>query len=38
MAMMVLGGNKVTSKKIETAGFEFKYPELDEAMKGVYGK
>ena len=38
MAMMVLGGNKVTSKKIETAGFEFKYPELDKAMKGVYGK
>jgi uncharacterized protein (TIGR01777 family) len=37
MAMMVLGGNKVTSKKIQSAGFEFKYPELDEAMKGVYG-
>jgi NAD dependent epimerase/dehydratase family enzyme len=37
MAMMVLGGNKVSSKKIQSAGFEFKYPELDEAMKGVYG-
>jgi uncharacterized protein (TIGR01777 family) len=38
MAMMVLGGNKVSSKKIQSAGFEFKYPELDEAMKWVYGK
>jgi uncharacterized protein (TIGR01777 family) len=38
MAMMVLGGNKVSSKKIQTAGFEFKYSELEEAMKGVYGK
>ncbi|WP_113923771.1 TIGR01777 family oxidoreductase [Cognataquiflexum aquatile] len=38
MALMVLGGNKVSSKKIQSAGFEFKYPELDEAMKGVYGK
>ncbi|MCH6199613.1 TIGR01777 family oxidoreductase [Aquiflexum sp. LQ15W] len=37
MAMMVLGGNKVSSKKIQSAGFEFKYPELDEAMKGVFG-
>lgn len=37
MAMMVLGGNKVSSKKIQSAGFEFNYPELDEAMKGVYG-
>ena len=38
MALMVLGGNKVSSKKIQSAGFEFKYHELDEAMKVVYGK
>lgn len=38
MAMMVLGGNKVSSKKIQSAGFKFKYSELDEAMEGVYGK
>jgi len=38
MAMMVLGGNKVSSKKIQAAGFEFIYPELDEAMKKIYGK
>lgn len=37
MAMMVLGGNKVSSKKIQEAGFEFTYPKLDGAMKEIYG-
>lgn len=37
MAMMVLGGNKVSSKKIQEAGFEFNYPKLDGAMKEIYG-
>jgi uncharacterized protein (TIGR01777 family) len=36
MAMMVLGGNKVSSKKIQAAGFEFKYSELDEAMRKIF--
>jgi NAD dependent epimerase/dehydratase family enzyme len=36
--MMVLGGNKVSSKKIQSAGFEFKYSELDKAMRKTYGK
>ncbi|MCL6260524.1 TIGR01777 family oxidoreductase [Aquiflexum sp. TKW24L] len=36
MALMVLGGNKVSSKKIQSAGFKFNYSELDEGMKGVY--
>jgi NAD dependent epimerase/dehydratase family enzyme len=35
---MVLGGNRVSSKKIQDAGFKFKYPELEEAMREVYGK
>mgnify|MGYP005811076283 CR=1 FL=1 len=38
MAQMVLGGNKVSSKKIQDAGFEFKYPELEAALREVYGK
>ena len=38
MAMMVLGGNKVSSKKIQKEGFKFNFSELDKAMEGVYGK
>ena len=36
MAAMVLGGNRVSSKKIEKAGFEFEYPELKGALKDVF--
>jgi NAD dependent epimerase/dehydratase family enzyme len=36
MVQMVLGGNRVSSKKIQDAGFKFKYPELEEAMREVY--
>ncbi|EMS31225.1 Cell division inhibitor [Mariniradius saccharolyticus AK6] len=36
MAQMVLGGNKITSKKIQEAGFKFKYPELEGALREVY--
>jgi uncharacterized protein (TIGR01777 family) len=36
MAQMVLGGNKVSSKKIRDAGFEFRYPNLEEALEKIY--
>ena len=36
MAQMVLGGNKVTAKKIRDAGFEFRYPSLEEALEKIY--
>jgi len=36
MAQMVLGGNKVSSKKILEAGFSFRYPNLDEALEKIY--
>ncbi len=35
MATMVLGGAKVSSQKIENAGFKFKYRELKEALKDL---
>jgi uncharacterized protein (TIGR01777 family) len=36
MAQMVLGGNKVSAKKIKDAGFEFRYPSLEEALEKIY--
>ncbi|RZS95714.1 TIGR01777 family oxidoreductase [Cecembia calidifontis] len=36
MAQMVLGGNRVSSKKIRDAGFEFRYPNLEEALEKIY--
>ncbi|WP_291786197.1 TIGR01777 family oxidoreductase [Cecembia sp.] len=36
MAQMVLGGNKVSAKKIRDAGFEFRYPSLEEALEKIY--
>ncbi|MFC0657615.1 TIGR01777 family oxidoreductase [Mongoliitalea lutea] len=36
MAQMVLGGNKVSSKKIEQEGFKFRYPDLDTALEKIY--
>ncbi|MCH7397415.1 TIGR01777 family oxidoreductase [Belliella sp. DSM 107340] len=38
MAQMVLGGNKVSSKKIEAAGFKFRYPTLEEALEKTFSK
>ena len=35
MASMLLGGNKVSSKKIEASGFLFKYPTLKEALNNL---
>lgn len=36
MAAMVLGGNRVSSQKIQKAGFEFDYPELKGALKDIF--
>ncbi len=36
MAQMVLGGNRVSAKKIQKEGFEFKYPVLEEALEKIY--
>jgi uncharacterized protein len=35
MASMVLGGNNVSSKKIESTGFKFKYDKLELALKDL---
>ncbi len=37
MSTMVLGSTKVSSKKIEDAGFSFKYPDIDSALNEIYG-
>jgi NAD dependent epimerase/dehydratase family enzyme len=36
MADMVLGGNRVSSQKIQKAGFEFEFPELKAALKDIF--
>ena len=36
MAAMILGGNRVSSQKIQKAGFEFEFPELNQALKAVF--
>ena len=36
MAAMVLGGNRVSSQKIQKAGFEFECPDLVPALKYIY--
>lgn len=38
MAAIVLGGNRVSSQKIQKAGFEFECPELTGALKEIYDK
>jgi uncharacterized protein (TIGR01777 family) len=35
MANIVLGGNKVSSKKIENAGFQFKFADIDVALHNL---
>ena len=37
MSIAILGSAKASSQKIEDAGFTFKYPELDKALKEIYG-
>lgn len=36
MAAMVIGGNRVSSQKIQKAGFEFECPELEVAVKDIF--
>jgi NAD dependent epimerase/dehydratase family enzyme len=36
MSIVVLGSTKASSKKIENAGFQFKYPEIEGALKDIY--
>jgi len=36
MASMVLGGNRVSSQKIQKAGFEFEFPALKGALKAIF--
>jgi uncharacterized protein (TIGR01777 family) len=36
MAAMVLGGNRVSSQKIQKAGFEFEFPELKGALRNIF--
>jgi uncharacterized protein (TIGR01777 family) len=38
MAAIVLGGNRVSSQKIQKAGFEFECPDLVPALKHIYNK
>lgn len=35
MASIVIGGNRVSSRKIETSGFKFKYKYLSEALRDL---
>lgn len=37
MATVVLGSTKVSTDKIEQAGFKFKYPDVESALKEIYG-
>ena len=37
MSIVILGSTKVSPQKIENAGFQFKHPELPEALSDIYG-
>jgi NAD dependent epimerase/dehydratase family enzyme len=37
MSSLVLGSTKVSAQKITDAGFSFKYPEVADALKEIYG-
>lgn len=37
MAGMVVDGSKVSSKKIQQAGYKFEFPDLEEALKNLLG-
>ncbi|GAB3919734.1 TIGR01777 family oxidoreductase [Mucilaginibacter myungsuensis] len=36
MGVVVLGGANVSANKIEQAGFQFKYPDIESALKEIY--
>jgi len=36
MSTLVLGGTKVSAQKIQDAGYVFKFPELEGALKNIY--
>lgn len=38
MADIILGGNKVSSEKIQREGFKFQYTNLEEALENLLGK
>jgi uncharacterized protein (TIGR01777 family) len=38
MAVIVLGGSRVSSEKIQKAGFEFKFSKIEEAVQDLAGK
>ncbi|TFV95943.1 TIGR01777 family protein [Algoriphagus kandeliae] len=38
MAAMVLGGNRVSSQKIQKAGFDFEFEDLREALKDLFSR
>ncbi|MEY2706024.1 MAG: hypothetical protein RL407_2086 [Bacteroidota bacterium] len=38
MAIIVLGGCRVSSQKIQKAGFRFEYPEVKEALKSLFSQ
>ncbi|MBC6365454.1 TIGR01777 family oxidoreductase [Algoriphagus sp. AK58] len=38
MAAMVLGGNRVSSQKIQKSGFEFEFPELKSALRDIFSR
>jgi NAD dependent epimerase/dehydratase family enzyme len=38
MSQMVLGGNKVSGVHIQNAGFQFRYPELEEALSKTFNE
>ena len=37
MSMVILSSTKVSAEKIEGTDFKFKYPEIIEALKAIYG-
>ena len=38
MADMVLTGQRVLPAKAQAAGFEFRYPQLEPALRAIYGR
>lgn len=37
MSIIILGSTRVSAQKIEKDGYSFKYPELADALKAIYG-
>ncbi|WP_226389909.1 TIGR01777 family oxidoreductase [Penaeicola halotolerans] len=38
MAQIVLGGSKLSAQKITAAGFQFKYPRVEDALRDIFSK